>query len=337
MFNFFYGIGLAFVGIFSISTTVLSSGVITAETAVSSSPSTLNDDTPQSTNQNQDFGQNASVDSSQEASKTHQHIQKMKKYEGSTHLQKIIKSGVLRVGMHKKDHTPYFMTTETGNFVGIDIDLAKEIAKQLGVRVEFIRTENTFDDVVQLVIDGKADVVISKLSLTLERAKKVLYTKPYSSLTKSVLVNRTRLLQVGSNKSANEMFSQPGAIIAVLKGSSYVPFARRIFPKAQIYEGTDWYGDILPRVFKGEFWGAFRDELEVRRSIFLAENAALYVLAVNFKDEKDPFMMVVNKEARMLRDWLNLFLDFVYKKVPITNAIKKYEEYVYELSAEEVQ
>lgn len=249
--------------------------------------------------------------------------------ENGKYLKAILDRGVLRVAMHKKDHSPYFMTTETGEIVGIDVDLAKEIAAQLEVNVEFIRTENTFNDVVQLVIDGKADVAISKLSLTLTRAKNVLYTRPYSSLSKSIIVNRKQLLKVGEQNSVEGIFQKKGAKIGAITGSSYVNFAQRIFPNAEIYESNDWYGDIIPKIFKGELWGAFRDEIEVRRTIFLTEDASLYVLAINLKDEQDPFMMVVNRNATMLRDWLNLFLDYVYKPVNFDDALIKYKQYIF--------
>ncbi len=256
-------------------------------------------------------------------------IKSMKSNESGALLQKILDRGVLRVAMHKKDHSPYFMTTETGEIVGIDADLAREIAEQLGVKLQFIRTENTFNDVVKLVQDGKADIAISKLSLTLTRAKNVLYTKSYSSLAKSIIVNRRQLLKVGEQKSIHEIFSEKGAKIGAIAGSSYVNFARRIFPNAEIYESSDWYGDIIPKVFKGELWGAFRDEIEVRRTIFLTEDASLYVLAVNLEDEQDPFMMIVNKNAFMLRDWLDLFLDYIYKPVDFSEALEKYKSYVF--------
>ena len=260
---------------------------------------------------------------------------KMSTLQNGFQLKKILERGVLRVAMHKKDHSPYLMTDDTGNVIGIDADLAREIGRQLGVKIQFIRTKNTFDEVVKLVIDDKADVAISKLSLTLHRAKKVLYTKPYSSLSKSILVNRKQLLRAGKQNSVKEMFSKKDATIGAIKGSSYVAFAKRIFPNATIYESDDWYGDILPKLFAGELWGAFRDEIEVRRSIFLSKDASLFVLAVNLEDEQDPFMMVTNKNASMFRDWLDLFLEFVYKEVPFSEALEKYKQYVYRLSPEE--
>lgn len=244
-------------------------------------------------------------------------------------LTTIKKRGVLRVAMHAKDHPPFFMVSKTGELIGIDIELANDIATQLNVKLDINRDATTFDGVVNRVAKGLSDIAISKLSLTLKRALIVRYTNPYTSLSKSILTNRIKLLQAGKHKSAKEIFSQKGAQIATLSGSSYEAFAKRIFPNASIYGSTDWSGDIIPKLMKGEFWGAFRDELEVRRAIFLFKDASLYLIAVNLKDEQDPMMMVVHKDAPFFQNWLNLYIEYAYKKEPIKDSIERFKEYVY--------
>ena len=53
-----------------------------------------------------------------------------------------------------------------------------ELAKKLGVAVQFERDARTFDDVVHLLATGQADVAISKLSRTLPRAQVVSFSTP---------------------------------------------------------------------------------------------------------------------------------------------------------------
>ena len=241
----------------------------------------------------------------------------------------IRKRGVLRVAMHKKDHPPFFMVDEKGELIGVDVEIAKEIAKQLDLALEINRDAETFDEVVKRVSTGLSDIAVSKLSMTLTRAQIVRYTKPYSSLSKSVLLNRVRLLKFGEGTSVEQIFNNKEAIIGVLSGSSYEDFAKRLFSDAKLYGRSDWTEDIVPKVVTGEVWGAFRDELEVRRTMFLYKDASYHLLAINLKDEQDPIMMVVHKDAAMFQNWLDLYLSYVHRREDIKDSIKRFEKYVY--------
>ncbi len=89
----------------------------------------------------------------------------------------ILKSGVLKVAIYGGNVPPFFLTNKQGEFVGIDIDIAKQLAEELGVKLEFTKT-STFDGVVELVRQGKVNVGISKLSVTLERGISRVQRKP---------------------------------------------------------------------------------------------------------------------------------------------------------------
>lgn len=262
--------------------------------------------------------------------------QKVKAETLLTHssFEEIKKRGVLRVAMHQKDHPPFFMVDEKGELIGVDVEIAKEIAKKLGLRLKINRDSQTFDEVVQRVAQGSSDIAISKLSMTLTRAQIVRYTKPYSSLSKSVLLNRVRLLKFGEGTSVEQIFNDKEAIVGVLSGSSYEAFAKRLFTGAKLYGRSDWTKEIVPKVVSGEVWGAFRDELEVRRTIFLYKDASYHLLAINLKDEQDHIMMVVHKDAAMFQNWLNLYLSYVHKKEDIKDSIQRFEKYVYKTAGE---
>ena len=207
----------------------------------------------------------------------------------------ILQRGVLRVAMHALDHPPFFMKDEKGELIGLDVEMAKDIASQLRVKLEIIRTAPSFDDVVQQIINGDADIAIAKLSMTLPRAEKVLYTHPYVTMSKALLINRFVLGTMPVRISAREMFDLPQAKIGAIAHSSYANLAVRVFPKAQVFPEPSWEDDLVPRLKRGELWALFRDELEIRRTMFLVKDAALNFLAVNLTDEQDPIMMVVNR------------------------------------------
>lgn len=78
------------------------------------------------------------------------------------------------------DYPPYeFSVKENGvsKRVGIDIDLGKQLAKDLGVKAEF-KVMN-FDSLLVALETHKVDVVIAAMSPTPERAKSVDFSQVY--------------------------------------------------------------------------------------------------------------------------------------------------------------
>jgi len=76
-------------------------------------------------------------------------------------------------------YPPMESIDEKGNFVGLDIDIAREIASDLGVEAEFRNIAwdilITFDPLFK----GEVDMLISSITITPERAEKVAFSDPY--------------------------------------------------------------------------------------------------------------------------------------------------------------
>ena len=88
-------------------------------------------------------------------------------------LAAIKKSGVLKVAT-SADYAPFeFHTMVDGKdkIVGSDIDLAKAIAKELGVKAEV--SDMNFNTVLASLKEGKADLAISAISATDERKQTI--------------------------------------------------------------------------------------------------------------------------------------------------------------------
>ncbi|MFI4963440.1 MAG: ABC transporter substrate-binding protein [Legionellales bacterium] len=74
---------------------------------------------------------------------------------------------------------PPFTYIENKTIVGFDIDIAKEVARRLGKEIQF--KDMPFDALIPETILGRVDFVAAGMSYTEERAKRVLFTKPYLS------------------------------------------------------------------------------------------------------------------------------------------------------------
>jgi len=96
----------------------------------------------------------------------------------SSRLESIKKAGVMKVGT-SADYPPFEYVDASGNLAGFDIDLMEEIAKRMGVSLEWV--DMPFDSLIAGVQGGKIDASISAFNYTEERDKVVDFTDAYYS------------------------------------------------------------------------------------------------------------------------------------------------------------
>jgi len=94
----------------------------------------------------------------------------------SNHLKAIKDAGVIKVGT-SADYPPFESVDESGNKVGFDIDLMTEIAKRLGVQVEWV--DMPFDSLIAAVQEGKIDASISAFNYSEDRDKMIDFSDAY--------------------------------------------------------------------------------------------------------------------------------------------------------------
>ncbi len=243
-------------------------------------------------------------------------------------IQKIINRKKIIIAMFQRDQPPFFKESESGELEGFDVDLGKGIAEALGVEAEFNRTPETFNGTVDLVVNKKADIVISKLSKTLTRSKRVYFTNPYIVLRKGLLINRLKLAQSKKGKSTTTFIKSIRGDIGVIAGSSYVGFGKKMFPKAKIIEYPQWE-DITDAVMKSEIIAGFRDELEIKKIIKSASDQSIKLQSVVFKDTKDPIAIAVSTDAPHLLFWLNQYLESLNSNMTADKLLIKFS-YMFE-------
>jgi polar amino acid transport system substrate-binding protein len=101
-------------------------------------------------------------------------------------LAEIKKRGVINVFVEAQ-YRPYEFRDQSGEIVGLDIDLAREMfEKGMGVKVVF--TDLDLTGVLGALLTRKADFVISGITITQERAKRFEISIPYSEAGAAVLV-----------------------------------------------------------------------------------------------------------------------------------------------------
>ncbi|MGX7042280.1 ABC transporter substrate-binding protein/permease [Leuconostoc holzapfelii] len=114
----------------------------------------------------------------------------------------IKKRGVLVVGM-SADYAPFeFHATVNGRdeIVGFEVAMAKQIAKDLGVKMEI--KEMGFDGLIGALQTGKIDVIISGINATPEREQIVSFSKAYMSPKQTILILKKNAAQYTTNVSS---------------------------------------------------------------------------------------------------------------------------------------
>ena len=140
-------------------------------------------------------------------------------------VEQVMKRGNLRVGM--STFVPWAMKDKTGKLIGFEIDVARQLALDMGVKIEFVPTK--WAGIVPALLTGKFDVIIGGMSIRPDRNLKVNFTIPYDYAGQSIVANKK--MAAGFTRLAN--FNRPNVIIAARLGSTAADAAKKFMPKAQ--------------------------------------------------------------------------------------------------------
>lgn len=106
-------------------------------------------------------------------------------------LEDILAAGKIRVGTDTAN-PPFGMLDDAMAPYGSDVEVARAIAEDLGVQVEFVTTVNATR--VPNLQTNRADIVISAMSITPDRQKVIDFSRPYSAI--SALVGGVRDVEI---------------------------------------------------------------------------------------------------------------------------------------------
>lgn len=141
-------------------------------------------------------------------------------------LEQVLEKNRLRVGF--STFVPWAMKSKTGEFVGFEIDVARRLAEDMGVDVEFVPTK--WSGIIPALLTGKFDIIIGGMGITPERNLKVNFTRPYEFSGMSILVNKKRM----PGKSDLEEFNSPDATVVARLGTTAAAAAKKHLPRAEL-------------------------------------------------------------------------------------------------------
>jgi ABC-type amino acid transport substrate-binding protein len=240
-----------------------------------------------------------------------------------TDIAAIKKANVLVVAMTKKDVPPFF-SGEGDDIRGLDVEIARRIGVLLGVPVQFRRDAESFAEVVEQVRDGKADVAVSKLSVTGPRLQVVRFSDPYVKLRQSLIVNRLWLSQHSQGKETYQVIRDFNGKISFVKNSSYDTFARINFPNATFLPEEKW-DVIIDKVTRGDIAAAYRDEFEIKKIAFEKPDAAISTKTIAIADSSDYIAVAVNPKSIQLLSIVNYVIKNEYNNIDTKKLMDRYK------------
>ena len=141
-------------------------------------------------------------------------------------IEQAFKRGTLRVGF--STFVPWAMTDKTGEFIGFEIDVARRLAKDMGVEVEFVPTK--WSGIIPALLTGKFDVIIGGMGITPERNVKVNFTAPYEYSGMDVLANK----ELAAGFDSLDDFDKAEVTLVARTGTTAHSAAEKYMPKATL-------------------------------------------------------------------------------------------------------
>ncbi|ETW89513.1 amino acid ABC transporter substrate-binding protein [Streptococcus thermophilus MTH17CL396] len=229
-------------------------------------------------------------------------------------LDKVKNKGTLTVALNPHFAPFEFKTIQDGKdtIAGADIEIAKAIGDELGVKVKF--SEMSFDNVLASVQSGKADIAISGISATKERQKIFDFSDTYYDSETVLLVK----------KDATETYKQISDFskksIAVQKGSIQENIAKANLSDANVVSLAQ-PGEAINELKSGQVEGVVLEKAIAKG--YVDQNSDLTMSDIALKsDSNDAYAVAMPKGSDDLKTKVNKIIAKLKKEGKIDSYVQ---------------
>lgn len=237
-------------------------------------------------------------------------------------IEKIMKRGELRVGF-ESGYVPFEMTNKKGKFIGFDMDYARRLAKEMGVK--FVPVNTDWAGIIPSLMTDKFDIIMGGMTITQERNLKINFANPYITVGQTILLHKKLKNQVLSYKDLNN----PKYIVTSRMGTTGEQAIKKYIPKAT-YKGFESEAEAGLEVINGKadalvydlpYVGFLYGSQGKGKTIFLSDPFTYEPLAWAINKGDPDFLNYLNNFLRQSKG--DGFYDKVYKKWIIGSSWKK--------------
>ncbi len=218
---------------------------------------------------------------------------------------------ILRVGV--STNSPPLIFRQGNNIVGLEADLAVELAKYLGKSLRFVELE--WDDQIPALLDNRIDIVMSGMSITALRKVRVDFALSYFESGQMALIRRKDAARFSTG-----LFSfATSSAIGVIKDTT-----------GEYYVETQ-FSNVKKKLYKNSN-AAVKDLIEKEIDMFIHDAPMILYLASENESRgltvlfalltKEPLAWAVRKDNTELLESANNFLQVINDEGKLNKMIK---------------
>ncbi|MCY4388888.1 MAG: transporter substrate-binding domain-containing protein [Desulfurellaceae bacterium] len=141
-------------------------------------------------------------------------------------IEEVQERGTLRVGLGLFE--PWSACNADGELIGFEIDVATKVAADMGVEIEFARTNWNY--IIPALLAEQFDVIISGMAILPQRNLKVNFTSSYNPAGLYLVANTEQTTDLATLAD----FNSADVTLATRRGASSIGFLQNVFPDAML-------------------------------------------------------------------------------------------------------
>jgi len=213
-------------------------------------------------------------------------------------LNKIIERGELRVALDP-GYQPFEMTDKKGRLIGYDVDMAKRMAKDMGVKLKLIPT--AWDGIIGGLLSDKYDIIMGGMTITQKRNLKVNFANSDITIGQTVMIRK----ELASKITNAKQLDSKEYTIATKTGTTGEIAAKKFFKNAKLLT-FDSSAAAGAEVLAGKADAMIYDQPFI--GIFVGSKGNGQLVHLDTPLTYEPLAWAIRKGDPDFLNWLNNFL-----------------------------
>ncbi len=213
-------------------------------------------------------------------------------------LNQVLQRGELQVCL-EPGYMPFEMKDKKGRIIGYDVDFAKKMAKEMGVKLKLLPT--AWDGIIAALVTGKCDIIMSGMTVTQQRNLKVNFAEPYVVVGQTMLMNKAL---EGKITDAKQLDTKEYTITTKL-GTSAEVAAKKFFVNAKLVT-FETEADAAAEVLNGKADAFIYDQ--PYNILFMSDKGKGKLVHLDKPLTYEPLAWAIRKGDPDFLNWLNNFL-----------------------------
>jgi polar amino acid transport system substrate-binding protein len=213
-------------------------------------------------------------------------------------LNQIVDRGEMRVCM-EPGYMPFEMKDKKGRIIGYDVDMAKRMTKDMGVKLKLLPT--AWDGIIAALVTGKCDIIMSGMTITQQRNLKINFANPYVVVGQTIMMKKGLAGEVSSAKDLDD----PKYTVVTKLGVTGEVATRKFFKKAKIVT-FETEADAATEVLNGKADAMVYDQ--PYNILFMSDKGKDKLIHLDTPLTYEPLGWAIRKGDPDFLNWLNNFL-----------------------------